>query len=34
MDALCSFEAVELLQDGHEAPEAALVQGLRCLLAP
>ena len=34
MDALCSFESVELLRDGHEAPAAALVQGLRCLLAP
>ena len=34
MDALCSFEAVELLQGDHEAPAAALVQGLGCLLAP
>jgi hypothetical protein len=34
MDVLCSFEAVELLRDGPEAPAAALGQGLRRLLAP
>jgi AcrR family transcriptional regulator len=34
MDVLCSFEAVELLRDGHEAPATALGQGLRSLLAP
>ena len=34
MDALCSFEAVELLRDGREAPGPALEHGLRCLLAP
>jgi AcrR family transcriptional regulator len=34
VDALCSFEAVELLRDGPEAPGLALEHGLRCLLTP
>ena len=33
-DALCSFEAAELLRDGPEAPGPALEHGLRRLLAP
>jgi AcrR family transcriptional regulator len=33
VDALCSFEAVELLQDGPEPPAAALEHGLHRLLS-
>lgn len=34
IDALCSFEAVELLRDGPEPPATALEHGLCRLLAP
>jgi len=34
MDALCSFEAVELLQDEHKGAGPALVQSLTSLLLP
>ena len=34
VDALCSFEAVELLRDGPGDPGAALVQGVSALLVP